>query len=224
MQKYRMGPLFTPPSYRGTMMLPGVLGGANWGGGAFDPDTGLLYVKTANLAHIARVKQPDRSSANPRASEVDADWTGDLAGTNATFHNGLPLTKPPYALLTAVDLNHGTIAWQEPFGDWPELRRNPALKDVPLPKALGVAGPQGAIVTKGGLLFIGAEDAALHAIDKNTGKDLWTGSLPARAFGNPMTYRTTEGHQFVVVATGVGANAALVAFTVDGAAATAANN
>jgi quinoprotein glucose dehydrogenase len=224
MQKYRMGPLFTPPSYRGTLMLPGMLGGANWGGGAFDPDTGLLYVKTTNVAHIARVKRPDKTSANPRASEVDADWTGDLGGTNATFHKGLPLTKPPYALLTAVDLNHGTIAWQEPFGDWSELRRNAALKDVTLPKSLGVAGPQGPVVTKGGLLFIGAEDTNLHAIDKKTGKDLWTGTLPARAFGNPMTYRTTEGHQFVVIATGVGANAALVAFTVDGAPGTAANN
>src|SRR6202034_360396 len=79
MQKYRIGPLFTPPSYRGTLMLPGVLGGGNWGGGAFDPVTGLLYIKTTNLAHIARVKQPDPKQADPqRASEVDADWTGDL--------------------------------------------------------------------------------------------------------------------------------------------------
>ncbi len=216
MKKYRMGPLFTPPSYKGTLMLPGLLGGANWGGGAFDPETGMLYVKTTNMAHIARVKQPDKTSSNPRASEVDADWTGDLTGTNATFHNGLPLTKPPYALLTAVDLDHGTIAWQQAFGDWPELRRNPALQGVVLPSSLGVAGPQGGIVTKGGLLFIGAEDTALHAIDKRTGKDLWQGPLPARAFGVPMTYRTREGHQFVVIATGIGAGAAVVAFTVDG--------
>ena len=69
-------------------MRPGVIGGANWGGGAFDPATGMLIVKTSNLAHIARVARPDHSSANPRASEVDADLTGDLAGTNATFQNG----------------------------------------------------------------------------------------------------------------------------------------
>jgi quinoprotein glucose dehydrogenase len=211
MKKYRIGPLFTPPSLEGSLILPGILGGANWGGGAFDPDTGLLYVKTTNSPAIVRVKRTDRSPANPRASEVDAEWSGDL-GASATFHGGLPLTKPPYAHLTAIDLNHGTIAWKEPFGDWPELRNNPALKGVNLPPVLGIAGPQGPIVTKGGLLFVSSEDRALHAIDKATGKDLWQGPLPARSYGTPMTYRTREGHQFVVVATGQGANAALVAF------------
>ncbi len=223
MTKYRMGPLFTPPSYGGTLMLPGMLGGANWGGGAFDPDTGLLYVKTTNVAHIARVKRPDRSSANPRAAEVDADWSGDLTGTNATFHNGLPLTKPPYNYLTAVDLKHGTISWREGFGDWPELRRNPALQGVKLPDVLGVAGPQGAIVTKGGLLFVSAEDRALHAMNKTDGKDLWQGTLPERSFGTPMTYRTREGHQFVVVATGIGPNASLVAFSLPNSAGASAH-
>jgi quinoprotein glucose dehydrogenase len=212
MKKYRMGPLFTPPSYQGTLMLPGMLGGANWGGGAFDPETGYLYLKTTNVAHVARINRPDRMTSNPRASEVDADWSGDLTGTNATFHNGLPLTKPPYGKLTAIDLNHGTIAWNEPFGDWPELRRNPALKDVKLPPALGIAGPQGPILTKSGLLFIGGEDMALHAVDKKSGKDLWQGPLPARSFGTAMTYRTRSGRQMVVIATGVGTNATLVAF------------
>jgi quinoprotein glucose dehydrogenase len=150
MKKLRLDPLFTPPSYQGTLIRPGILGGANWGGGAFDPETGLLYVKTSNVPHIVRVKQPDKSAANPRAAEVDADWTGDLTGTSGTFHGGLPLTKPPYAHLTAIDLNHGTIAWKEGFGDWPELRRNPALKDVNLPQVLGIAGPPGAIVTRAG--------------------------------------------------------------------------
>jgi quinoprotein glucose dehydrogenase len=215
LKKYRLGPLFTPPSYQGTVMRPGVIGGANWGGGAFDPATGFLIVKTSNLAHIARVARPDRSSANPRASEVDADWTGDLAGTNATFQNDLPLTKPPYGQLTAIDLNRGAIAWSETFGDWPELRHNPALAGVKLPEQLGVAGPPGVVVTKGGLIFAGGEDLFLHAVDEITGKDLWQGPLPARAYGTPMTYRTRAGHQFIVIATGQGANAALVAFSMD---------
>ncbi|MBO0799217.1 MAG: PQQ-binding-like beta-propeller repeat protein, partial [Blastocatellia bacterium] len=93
MKKYRLGPLFTPPSFAGTLMLPGILGGANWGGGAFDAETCLLYVKTSNLPHIARVKKPDKSANNPRAGENDADWSGDLAGANGTFHRGIPLTK-----------------------------------------------------------------------------------------------------------------------------------
>jgi quinoprotein glucose dehydrogenase len=219
MKKLRLGPLFTPPSYQGTLILPGMIGGANWGGGAFDPDTGLLYVKTSNVPHIARIKQPDRSSANPRAAEIDADWSGDLSGTNATFHRGIPLTKPPYAHLTAVDLSHGTIAWKRGFGDWPELRKNPAFQDVKLPAVVGIAGPPGGIVTKGGLLFVGGEDMALHAIDKSNGKDLWVGPLPGRSYGTPITYRTKSGRQFVVIATGIGANAALVAFSLDTSAA-----
>jgi quinoprotein glucose dehydrogenase len=215
MKKLRVGPLFTPPSYQGTLMRPGVLGGANWGGGAFDPETGLLYVKTTNLAHVARVKQPDKTGANPRASEVDADWMGDLAGTNATFHDGLPLTKPPYGQLVAVDLNHGTIRWQVPVGDWTQLRQNPALASVKLPAVLGIAGPSGAIVTEGGLVFVGGGDAVLHGFDKATGNEVWAGKLPSGSHGTPMTYRTSAGKQFVVVASGIGSEATLVAFSLD---------
>jgi quinoprotein glucose dehydrogenase len=211
MRKYRLGPLFTPPSLKGTLMRPGIIGGANWGGGAFDPDSGMLYIKTTNEPAVVRVKKTDRSPANPRASEIDAEWSGDL-GAEATFHGGLPLTKPPYGHVTAIDLNHGSIAWQRPFGDWPELRKNPALKNVKLPDDLGIAGPQGGIVTKGGLFFVGGEDMSLHAIDKTDGKDLWKGPLPARSHGTPMTYRTRAGRQVVVIAVGQGADAALVAF------------
>jgi quinoprotein glucose dehydrogenase len=212
MKKYRLGPLFTPPSLQGTLGRPGIIGGANWGGGAFDPETGILYIKTSNSSALFRVKKTDHSAANPRASEVDAEWSGDLGG-QATFHGRLPLTKPPYAHVSAIDLNHGTIAWQQPFGDWPELRTNPALKGVTLPATLGMNGPQGGIVTKGGLFFVGGEDMSLHAIDKVDGKDLWQGPLGGRSFGTPMTYRTRSGRQFVVIAVGQGADAVMVAFT-----------
>jgi quinoprotein glucose dehydrogenase len=211
MKKYRIGPLFTPPSLRGTLMRPGNLGGANWGGGALDPETGILYVKTTNSATMARVTRPNKSASNPLASEVDAEWSGDLTAS-ASFHNGLPLTKPPYGLLTAVDLNHGTLAWQVPFGDSAQVRRNPAMAHVTLPDRLGASGPQGAVVTKGGVIFIGGGDNAFHAIDKTTGRELWRGDLPGRATSTPMTYRTRAGHQLVVIATGVGKGAALVAF------------
>jgi quinoprotein glucose dehydrogenase len=212
MKKYRLGPVFTPPSYRGTVMRPGIIGGANWGGGAFDPESGLLYVKTTNLPHLARIVKPDTSSANPRATEVDADWSGYVLDMDATFSNGIPLPAPPYGQLTAIDLHNASIVWNETFADWPELRENPALKNVPLPAKLGLPGNAGLIVTGGGLVFVGSEDTALHAVDKKSGKDLWQGTLPGPSKGTPMTYLTQSGHQFVVVAVGSGDTAILVAF------------
>jgi len=215
MKKFRIGPLFTPPSLQGTVMRPGNIGGANWGGGAFDPDTGTLYVKTTNSPGIARVVKVKHDPSNPRDAEVDAEWSGDLAAA-ASFHGGLPLTKPPYAFVTAIDLNHGTILWQEPFGDSPQIRRNPALAGVALPQRLGATGPMGAVVTKGGLVIIGGGDNALHAIDKVTGRELWSAPLSGRATATPMTYRSRAGHQIVVIATGVGKGTSLMAFGLEG--------
>jgi quinoprotein glucose dehydrogenase len=209
MSKYRLGPIYTPPSLQGTFMRPGLIGGANWGGGAFDPVTGWLYVKTSNQPAIARLAKPDRSPANPRASEVDADYV--MAGVGAQFMDGLPLLKPPYGHLTAIDLNRGEIAWRVPIGDMPSVRQHPALKGVPLPERLGVSGAPGAIVTAGGLVFVGGGDAALNAVDALTGDLVWRTPLAERTTATPMTYRA-GGRQYVVIATGSGENAELVAF------------
>jgi quinoprotein glucose dehydrogenase len=217
--KYRLGPVFTPPTLRGTVQRPGIIGGANWGGGAFDPQSGVLFVKTTNQANLIRVGKPDRSSANPRASEVDAELTR-IGDTNAEFMDGLPLLKPPYGHLVAIDLQRGTIKWRVPFGDTPSLRRHPALKGVALPPALGVAGAPGVIATAGGLVIGGGGDLALHAIDAATGAQLWHTPLTRRVNATPMTYRTASGRQIIVAATGGGEDAALVAF----ALATTASN
>jgi quinoprotein glucose dehydrogenase len=213
LSKYRLGPLYTPPSLQGTVMRPGVIGGANWGGGAFDPTTGMLYVKSSsNTPAILRLAEPDRSPDNPRAGEVDAPLIN--RGGSATFMEGLPLLKPPYGHLTAIDLNRGEIAWRVPFGDTLSLRSHPALKGVPLPPKLGVSGAPGAIVTGGGLVFVGGGDMALNAVDAKTGETLWRGELKQRTTATPMTYRTggTDGRQFLVIATGSGEHAELVAF------------
>jgi quinoprotein glucose dehydrogenase len=211
MKKFRIGPLFTPPSFQGTIMLPGLIGGANWGGAAIEEGTGIIYVKTTNLSAIARLQKPDKSSANPHANEVDGDYVRE-GQTNAVFHNGLPLLKPPYGHLTALDLNKGEIVWHVPFGDDARLRAHPALKGVALPEKLGAAGVQGAIVTKTGLIFVGGGDTALHAVDTKTGADLWTFPFSRRTSGTPMTYRMGD-KQYVVIATGSGAEAVLYAFT-----------
>jgi quinoprotein glucose dehydrogenase len=212
MKKYRMGSLYTPPSLEGTLMRPGIIGGANWGGASFDPETGRLYVKTSNVANVLRIVRPDKSEKNPRASEVDADWSGDLQNMNATFAKGIPLTKPPYSHLTAIDLNQGTIAWQVPFGDWSALRENPALKGVPLPDRLGATGPMGTLATKSGLVFASGGDTAFYAFDAATGRELWRHQLGRRGTGTPMTYRTAKGRQMIALATGSGDDTALVVF------------
>ena len=206
MKKLRLGPIYTPPSAQGTLQRPGIIGGANWGGAAFDPVSGRLFVKTSNQAHVARLGKPET-----RTGEVEADYTrqGD---TSAEFNNGIPLLKGPYAHLTAIDLNRGAIAWKVPFGDLPSLRQHPALKDVKLPNRLGAPGAPGAIVTAGGLVFVGGGDAALHAVDTDTGEDVWSGPLPRRSTGTPMTYRAKNGRQYVVIAIGTRSDAELIAF------------
>ncbi|MBI3261575.1 MAG: pyrroloquinoline quinone-dependent dehydrogenase, partial [Acidobacteria bacterium] len=234
MKKYRIGPLYTPPSLQGTIQRPGLIGGANWGGAAFDPNSGVLYVKTSNLANIGRVGPPDRSPSNPRASEVDAELAR-VGNTNAEFRppspaadpapsptaatqssareaEPLPLLKPPYGHVVAIDLNKAEIVWRVPFGDSPSLRQHPSLKGVTLPDRLGASGAPGVLLTKGGVLFVGGADEAFTALDTSTGQELWRAPLPRRTSGTPMTYRSRSGRQFVVIATGGGEDAVLTAF------------
>ncbi len=210
LRKYRLGPVFTPPSVRGTIQRPGIIGGSNWGGAAFDAESGYLFVKATNEPNLIRVGPSD----NTRPGEVDAETTR-TGGTNAQFMDGIPLLKGPYGLLVAIDLNHGAIAWRVPFGDTPSLRRLPALQNVNLPTQLGVAGAPGVLATRGGVLIVGGGDLALHAVDMRTGEELWRHALSRRANGTPMTYRARNGRQYIVIATGGGEDAALMAFALD---------
>jgi quinoprotein glucose dehydrogenase len=227
--KYRLGPLYTPPSREGTFTRPGVIGGANWGGGAFDPVTGLLYFKVSHQPAVMRVVAPDRSPANPRASEVDASLVGDVGGGTSFVPASpsdmgpggrmppLPIVKPPYGEVVALDLTSGDIAWRAPVGDAPQVRNHPLLKGVALPERLGVAGAPGAIVTRGGLVLIGGADTGLNAFDASTGALVFRLDLGRRTTGTPMTYRSRSGRQFVVIATGAGREATLVGVAIAGA-------
>lgn len=225
MKKYRTGPMFTPPSLQGTIMMPGLIGGSGWGGTAFDPETGLLYVKTTNWPQLIRLIRPPKSDTiNARYSFDRSAELGIRVPTTETAGDGerrretagneprrLPIHKPPYGTLLAIDMNTGEHRWQVTLGDLPWMREHPALKGLDLPP-LGVNGAPGPIVTRGGVVFVTGGGSTLYAIDKSNGLTLWEADLGQMGYAVPMTYQTSTGRQFVVIATGEGESASLRAF------------
>ena len=203
--------MFTPPSLRGTLQRPSQTGGANWGGAAVDPETGYLFVRAANQIGVNRV---GKNNGSNKLVPVDYSNVFSGGGESVTLPGGLPLISPPWAVLTAIDLNKGEIAWKVPLGEGSRyIRESPLLKGVALPERLGSPNNKGgALVTRGGLVFIGGGDGYLYAFDKKTGKEVWRGNVTYENTANPMTYRTRSGKQFIVVATGASADNALVAF------------
>ena len=217
---YRIGTLYTPPSMQGTVVMPGAIGGAGWGGAAVDPETGWLYVKATNSPSLFTLQESTTKSdtmdapymVNLQRSSLGVAFRDGAEGT-ARAAGTLPINKGPYGTLTAIDLNTGNQQWQIPVGDSPNVRNHPALSGVKLPEKLGVAGAPGAMVTKGGIVFLTGGGRVLCAIDSRNGKTLWEYDLGQVAYANPMAYSTSDGRQFVVIATGSGSNAKLVAFT-----------
>ena len=223
MQQFRLGPLFTPPSLRGTLMRPRESGGANWGGATFVEELGLLIVRSSEEV------SPNQVCATPEElPDVDVAYTNNCAwGASGGIFRGLageipaaprrlgaiPLIKPPYANLVAIDLNRGEIAWKVPFGEGSRIVRNhPMLRGVELPERLGTPGNNGPMATATGLVFIGGGDPYLYAFDAATGREISRVPTEFRTSGNPMTYVSGSGRQFVVIATGAGPDAVLVAF------------
>ena len=183
----RFGPLYTPPSLQGTLFSPGTIGGGNWSGASFDPVTGLLYVNANNLPRVLKL-QPMAGSGAPFS---------DIGLLRLTDHEGYPGLKPPWGVLTAIDLNQGKIKWQVTLGEFAEL----SARGI---RPTGTPNLGGSIVTAGGLVFIGATmDEKFRAFDSATGKLLWEQKLPAGGYATPCTY-SVNGRQFVVIAAGGG--------------------
>lgn len=240
--RYKLGPLFEPPLVSklegplAVLHLPSTSGGTNWPGGSYDPESHILYVfSQTNVTAIGLVPPP-----NPSVSEMayiqgtaltGARLTGgsgsgpavveappraassDEGGGAVLTVQGLPLIKPPYGRISAIDLNNGAILWQIAHGETPDnIRNHPALKGLDIPRT-GRAGIIGTLVTKSLLIageagFFttpnGQRGAMLRAYDKASGKEVGAVYMPAPQSGSPMTYML-NGRQYIVLAISGGA-------------------
>jgi quinoprotein glucose dehydrogenase len=178
----RTGGPYVPPSEKGSILFPGLHGGANWSGASFDPTSGLLYVNSNDVPWMAVLKPSSGYS---------------LSGGYYNDPSGYPAVKPPWGYLTAIDVSNGSFAWRVVHGEYPELR----AKGLP---PTGTENFGGGIVTAGGLIFIGGtKDEKFRAYDKKNGKILWEHQLPAGGYATPCTY-LIRGRQYVVIAAGGG--------------------
>jgi quinoprotein glucose dehydrogenase len=249
--RYRLGPIFTPPSLSraegpiATLTMGAQAAATNWPGGSYDPETHTLYVASqTSIATLGLVPAPAGRSDMPYfqgtvvagarltggSGAGAATATGpvvsasEAASENLTVQ-GLPLVKPPYSRVTAIDLDTGDFRWQVPFGATPDnIRNHPALKGLTLPPVTGRSGNNpGTLVTKTlviagehnfGPTPSGQRGAMLRALDKATGTEIGAVYMPAPQSGSPMTYML-NGKQYLVVAISGGAySGELLAFRV----------
>jgi quinoprotein glucose dehydrogenase len=218
--QYKLGPLFTPPIVKGEGGKVGMVyvpNGANWPGGSYDPDTGILYVYSNTLTRlISLVKGEQRSDMN----YINGAGGGDTGGGLTV--QGLPLVKPPWGRITALDLNKGTMVWQVAHGETLDVVTNhPMLKGVTIPRT-GRIGPIGTLTTK--TLVISGESgftstpngrgAKLYAYDKATGKEVANIFMPAPQTGSPMTYMLSGKQYLVLSISGAGFPAEIIAYAV----------
>jgi quinoprotein glucose dehydrogenase len=185
--EFRTGPLYTPPSLAGTLTRPGTTGGANWGGAAVDPETGLLYVPSRNAFAVTKLAKTD-PALNGNLQFMQA------TGRGPQMPEGLPLFKPPYSRMTAIDMQTGARRWMVPTGDGDRIRNHPRLKPLGLGPVGGDISLSGPLLTKTALFYAlttggTTGGSRLVAYDKATGALLGSVDLPGVAIGTPMTYR-----------------------------------
>jgi quinoprotein glucose dehydrogenase len=218
--QFKMGPVYTPPIAKGADGKVGLLyipNGANWPGGSFDPETGIMYVFSNTLTRLVSLAPaPQRSDMD----YVNTQGGGDTGGGLTV--QGLSLVKPPYGRITAIDLNKGDIVWQVPHGDTLDTtKENPALKGVDIPKT-GRIGPIGTLTTKTLLISgesgfsknpAGQRGAKLFAYDKATGQVVGEQWMFAPQTGSPMTYMLGNKQYLVVAVSGAGVPAEFIAYT-----------
>jgi len=191
--------LYTPPSTQGTLEFPMTGGGVNWGGVAFDPANQILYANTSSAVHIIRlIPSAQADGYNPPPGHDFGRQRGApfaMTRVLALSPLGMPCNRPPWGTLVAVDLKGGKILWRSSVGTTEDR--------APLGLAFKSGTPllSGVVVTTGGLVYTGAQDAYLRAFDARSGEELWQGRLPVPGVANPMTY-LWKGEQYVAIAAG----------------------
>ncbi len=196
--------IFTPPSERGSIHYPGMAGGSNWGGVAFDPERRWLVL---NQNEVASVKTVLPKNQFPHGEIPEEFWPMEGTDFAVKFELllspfGVPCFEPPWGTLMAVSLDTGEKVWEVPFGTTRDMV--PGLSVLPFGLNYGLPSAGGPIITASGLVFIGASlDNYLRAYDIESGEELWRGRLPAGGQAIPMTYRlAADGKQYVVIAAG----------------------
>ena len=210
----------------GSINVGNTMGGVNWPGSGFDPETGVFYTQAYNSAvTVGAISKEYFSVLDPayqkahrvpiwESPEFGHEEPGGARGPNPLLDglHGLPIMKPPYGVVSAIDLNTGELKFQVPHGDTPDLVRNsPALKGIDVPKT-GQGGIVGVVITKT-LVIVGdpqvtsapgrPKGAMLRAYDKKTGAEVGAVWMPAQQSGSPMTYMA-GGRQYIIVAVGGG--------------------
>ena len=220
---YKIGPIFTPPVVgkwegpRGTLIIPEVTGGANWQGGSFDPETKRFYIFTNVAIASISLAPPEEgrsdmlyvrgNARNPNPPAPAAAGAAPAPGAGGLNVRGLPLIKPPYGTITALDMNKGELLWKIAHGETPDnVKNHPALKGLNIPRT-GRTGRIGVLTTKTVLIageggfatYPEGRGAMLRAYDKATGAEVGAVFMPAPQTGSPMTYML-NGTQYIAVA------------------------
>ena len=237
-KNYKLGPIYTPPVVSTPERL-GVInmwasGGTNWPGGSFDPETGIAYVYACTSCvsstglqpgpkemtdinyvvgvagqPVVMIKGPGEDAGADAPPPPPPSAAASGGGNRRLAVEGLPIVKPPYSVISAIDVNNGTIKWQIPHGETPDFIRNhPKLKGLNIPRTGQTSFQIGTLVTKS-LVIAGdsqvttTEDrprgAMLRAYDKNNGQEVGAVWMPAQQSGSPMTYMV-NGKQYIIVA------------------------
>ena len=223
---HRIGPIYTPAvpyNPNGPISTLMVMGGSNWPGNSYDPDTKMMYVTASVGVNSMTICRYAEGSAMPHGVCTGRD-AGAFGGLRNVSVQGLPLLKPPYGTIAAIDLARGAVAWEIPNGETPEnVKNHPALAGVELGRTGRAGQPPGALATKSLLIVAepgygptpdGKPGSMLRAYDKRTGRELAALQLPAPQSGSPMTYMLGDTQYLVIAVSGNDYPGELLAYAV----------